>query len=509
MKIFFSADDSLLKIFKTLEKIQRWKDIEIFIEPEHALFDNEWRWKQIKEVLDKKSINATFSTKSEKCKRFFDSIGLKTNYLEQNKIKKIFNTLYLFFFDIKKFHLDTKWKKYGTIFIFGFEIVFILWILYLIYMLIVPNAKITINPSQQTETIIYNFRYYPAQNTEYTQYSKHINIPYYTWSFEYKYDLSMNTINMKYLQNPSIWEIKIINTTDQEITLIPNTRFITDDGRLFKITNYITIPAWYSDVPWEKIVRVKAMEQDDNWIVMWSRWNIPQWTKLYIKNLKQSFFLKEIYAVAMQDFTWWDLNSEWEISSEDISLLSEKLATYIEQQKKNIAIQNFSDKEWVLLTFSDTINYKIKSIDIPHEVWEKTSLINWTVAAQINFIYIKRTDLIKAFSEYIQQRPSEKSKFISIDKNSLVFYEDDWSSDDKWVFVVPTKIQVIQWYDFEKDINWILDEIKDHIVWAEKEEARVYILKYPEISSVKIKLSPRWYSSIPKLKSRIKTFINQ
>ena len=507
MKIFFSADDSLLKIFKTLEKIQRWKEVEIFIEPEHTLFDNEWWWKQIKEILDKKAIKATFNTKSEKCKNFFDSIGLKTNYLEQNKIKKIFKTLYLFFFNIKKFHLE--WNRYWMVFVFWFEIIFILGILYLLYMLIVPNAKITINPSQQTETIIYNFRYYPAEDSEYPQYSKHINIPYYTWSFEYKYTLSMNTINMKYLQNPSVWEIKIINTTDQEITLIPNTRFITDDGRLFKITNYITLPAWYDWIPWEKIVRVKAMEQDDNWIVMWSRWNIPQWTKLYIKNLKQSFFLKEIYAVAMQDFTWWDLDSEWEISLEDIDLLSEKLSTYIEQQKKNIAIQNFSDKEWILLTFSDTIVYEIKSIDIPHEIWEKTSLINWTITAQIGFIYIKWADLISAFSEYIQQRPSEKSKFISIDKNSLIFYEDDWSSDDKWVFVVPTKIQAIQWYDFEKDINWILDEIKNHIVGAEKEDARIYILKYPEVSSVKIKVSPRRYYSIPKLKSRIKILINQ
>ena len=509
MKLFFSADDSLLKIFRTLEKIQRWKEVEISIEPEHALFDNEWWWKQIKEILDKRSIKAIFPTQSEKCKNFFEKFWLKTDYVEQNKIKKFFRTIYLFFFNIKKFHLDTKWKKYWMVFVFWFEILFILGILYLIYSLIIPNAKITINPSQQTETIIYNFRYYPAQDTEYPQYSKHISIPYYTWSFEYKYELSMNTTNMKYLQNPSIWEIKIINTTNQEITLIPNTRFITEDGRLFKITNYVTLPAWYEGIPWEKIVRVKAMEQDDNWIVMWSRWNIPQGTTLYIKNLKQSFFLKEIYAVAMQDFTWWDLDSEWEIRAEDISILSWKLASYIEQQKKNIAIQNFSDKEWILLTFDNTINYDIKSIDIPHEIWEKTSLINWTITVELWFFYIKWSDLINAFSEYIQQRPSEKSKFISIDKNSLVFYEDDWSNDNKGVFVVPTKIQAIQWYDFEKDINWILDEIKDHIVWAEKEEARVFILKYPEISSVKLKISPRWYSSIPKLKSRIKISINR
>lgn len=508
MKLFFFADDSLYKIFKTLEKIPRWKEVEISIEPTHSLFDNEWRWKQIKDIIDKRSIRATFSTQNEKCKKFFDKIWLKTNYVETNKIMKVLRMIYLFFFNIKKFHLDTKWKKYWVFLIFWFEILFILWILYLVYSLVIPNAKITINPSQNTETIIYNFRYYPVRDSEYLEYSKHIKIPYYTGSFQYKYDLSMNTTNIKYLQNPSIWEIKIINTTNESFTFVPKTRFITEDGRLFQTTNYVELPAWYDWLAWEKIIRVKAMEQDDNGILMWARWNIPQWTKLYIKNLKQSYFLQEIYAIAMQDFTWWSLDSEWEITAKDIDLLSGKLVTYIEQQKKNIAIQNFSNKDWILLTFPDTINYKITDINIPHEIWEKTSLINWTITAEISFIYITWSDLVAAFSEYIQQRPSEKSKFISLDQNSLTFYEDDWSSDNKWVYVVPTKIQVIQWYDFSKDINWILDEIKDHIVWDDTENARTYILQYPEISSVKLKISPRWYSNIPKLKSRIKIMVN-
>jgi hypothetical protein len=55
----------------------------------------------------------------------------------------------------------------------------------------------------------------------------------------------MNTTNIKYLQNPSIGEIKIFNKTEKEFALVPNTRFITDDGRLFQTTNWIEIPAGY------------------------------------------------------------------------------------------------------------------------------------------------------------------------------------------------------------------------------------------------------------------------
>jgi hypothetical protein len=43
MKFFFAKTDSLYKIFKSLEKIPPHRKVEIFIDPEHALFDNE-RW---------------------------------------------------------------------------------------------------------------------------------------------------------------------------------------------------------------------------------------------------------------------------------------------------------------------------------------------------------------------------------------------------------------------------------------------------------------------------------
>jgi hypothetical protein len=42
MKFFFAKTDSLYKIFKSLEKIPSHRSVEIFIDPEHALFDNEW-----------------------------------------------------------------------------------------------------------------------------------------------------------------------------------------------------------------------------------------------------------------------------------------------------------------------------------------------------------------------------------------------------------------------------------------------------------------------------------
>jgi hypothetical protein len=57
----------------------------------------------------------------------------------------------LFFFNIKKFHLQTyESKKYLFILIFFFEVLLILWILRFIISLIVPSANITLQASESS-----------------------------------------------------------------------------------------------------------------------------------------------------------------------------------------------------------------------------------------------------------------------------------------------------------------------------------------------------------------------
>gem|GEM_PF-3018136 len=46
--------------------------------------------------------------------------------------------------------------------------------------------------------------------------------------------------------------------------------------------------------------------------------------------------------------------------------MSDKLATYVSQQKKNIAKQNFNVKNSLLLAFDNTITSTIKNIEIPY-----------------------------------------------------------------------------------------------------------------------------------------------
>ena len=310
MKFFFTKTDSLYKIFKSLEKIPPHKSVEIFIDPEHTLFDNEWRWWQIKDILEQNQIDATFVTKNRKNRDYFNSVWLNVNFEKEKHIQKAINIFYLFFFNIKKFHLQTyESKKYLFGLIFFIEALLILWILRFIISLIVPSANIIIQPSESIETIIYNVRYYPHNYPSSSAENRFLYVPFYTWSINYKHELTISTANSKYLTNPSQWQIKIYNKKKQEYTLIKNTQFVTSDWLIFRATKDFTLPAWTKKHPSETIITVRADELDENWQLIGIRWNIPFKTQMIIKKLEESAIAKDIRAESIENFYWWNAES--------------------------------------------------------------------------------------------------------------------------------------------------------------------------------------------------------
>lgn len=508
MKLFFLKEHSLYKIFKTIEKVPNGRTIHIYIDPEHSFFDNEWRGKEIKELLQKKNLNAMFVTKTEKSKYFFSSLWLTVLHQEKHKIVKYLRLIYDFFFNIKKFHLQVYTKKnYIFYVVFGFEVFFVLVILYLLYSLLLPSTRLNIIPTSQIENVIYNFRYYPFSDDQFEQYSRYLSMPYYTGYIDYKYDMTISTANIKYIQQPSQWTIELINKIPKDYSFVKNTRFVTEDGRQFLSVQDFVVPQWTEINPGKVLVTLKAMEQDIQGVLMWSRGNIVKWTQVFIKNMKTSYYAQNIYGQVLEDFSGGNLQSEWVVSVKDIDILSWKLVDSLYKQKLNIVFDNFKSTENMVLSFDSLISTQIKDVQIKNVPGEKTPLLKWTIVARFNFNYIKRSDLLAAVDKYVKQRLYDKMKVFEVDDSSIVFFKD--ISKETWaVFVIPTKVEIKQSYDFSKDINNIVSDMKERVVWLSEEKAREILFSYPEISSFDITIRPPRYTTVSKLKSRIKVYIN-
>ena len=508
MKLFFLKEHSLYKIFKTIEKVPNWRTIYIYIDPEHSFFDNEWWGKEIKELLQKKSLNALFVTKTDKSKYFFSSLWLAVLHQEKHKLLKYLRLVYDFFFNIKKFHLQVYTKKnYIFYVVFAFEILFVLVIIYLLYSLILPTTRVNIMPTTKVESVIYNFRYYPFSNAQFEKDSRYLVLPYYTWYIDYKYDMTISTANINYMQKPSQWTIEIVNMIPKDYSLLKNTRFVTADGRQFVAQKDFVVPQWTEINPWKVSVVISAMEQDSEGVLMWSRGNIVKWTKVFIKNMKNSYYAQNIYGQVLEDFTGWALQTAWVVTQKDIAILSWKLVDALYKQKKNIVFNNFKTPDTIVLNFDSLISTTIGPIQVQNVPGEKTPLLKWSIIARFNFNYIKKSDLLAVVSTYVQQRMYDKMKKSEIDTSSIVFFKD-MKQESGHIFVIPTKIDIKQSYDFGKDINNILPDMKERIVGLSKENARTVLFSYPEISSFTLTIRPPRYTTVSKLKSRIHVSVN-
>lgn len=116
MKLFFLKNDSLYKIFTTLEKIPKKSNVQIFVESENQFFNNVRRSKQIDKILHKREIEAIFIAENKKQEAFFEKNNINHDIKKQSQISKFINLLYRFFFNIKKFHLHTYENKNYTFF---------------------------------------------------------------------------------------------------------------------------------------------------------------------------------------------------------------------------------------------------------------------------------------------------------------------------------------------------------------------------------------------------------
>ena len=193
---------------------------------------------------------------------------------------------------------------------------------WLIISLILPSATIQIQTSEENEIIIYNFRYYPGHESRYIEESRYLNIPYYTGKIDYQYTLTVSTANIKHITNPSQGQIKIYNKLPQSYSLIRNTRFVTSDNLVFRALQDFTIHSGDEKKPSETIIQVQADERDENDQIIGVKGNIRMNTPMRIKNLNESFYLKDIWAESIEPFTGGSTQSTGSVTEKDIEILS-------------------------------------------------------------------------------------------------------------------------------------------------------------------------------------------
>ena len=512
MKLKFGSKDSVYKIFSSLEKLIPGKMVYIFIDEDNPIFDNIWRWLQIKELLGSKNIKYAFVPLNKAQQRYYQEAGL--NIQDQTSTpswrQKLVDILFVVGSRQKELILSRSSK--GAYFILFIELLAIFLGVWYIWNILNTSAVVLVKPAYEVKHYVYPFVYY--DNTlnidKLIPAEEKIYVPYYTWSFEYEQALSIPTQDIKYLSKQAEGVLKIYNYTPKSYPLRATTRFVTRDGLVFRSKHWVNVPSGTPANPGIAYVEVRADEVDEQGNVIWARWNISTGEVLYIKNLWQSLFEKKIVAYPTKPFQWWETQKVGTVTTWDIANLKKLIESRFQKNLKKIIKAHLrANTDQISLPVS-LADYKIKRWDIQTPLNSNQGEVKWVGVFEVSYKYINSDDFRAAVDKYLMQRPSEVFKVVRISTSDVQFLDiQDWSEDFNLppykVLRIFTDFKIIAGYDFKRDTNFIKEAIKEKIKGKTAKEAVDIIRKdfWDQIDSVWIKISPPWYDQLPQLKSRI------
>jgi len=316
--------------------------------------------------------------------------------------------------------------------------------------------------------------------------------------------------------NISTWEIEIYNKLKEKQTLIPNTRFITEEWIVFRTESWVSIPGSVMDnfwniTPWTATVKVKSDNKDESWKFIWERWNIKEWLTLTLPGLSPDL-REEIYWKSLNDFTGWNNNYQKVISQEDINRAKEIFTKKIQDEvlisiKNDILTRNKENNTSIdILPWADSIQYS--SININIEPWvsewdvRDNFKLEWNITAQI-YTYNKEVVLQKLKALFNEKRLEWVETIWYFDENSLRMSEVINKENRPFSIKSTFEMEAVFFHDFLHEKNSFTESLKQQIRWMPKQEAESYLLNNPKISNVNIRLRPFFAKNISNIYNNI------
>ena len=500
MIINFSKSDTFFTIIKTFQKLPDLKSLTVDIDPDNEIFRHQRRWEQIKETIASKNLDVTWIVRSEFAHTYCVWLWFNTQKPQSSwSYKQFFVTLYSFFFRLKTFQFYLVHQKNTLAYIIlGIEWLIVWWLLYFIALYLIPSAVITITPAYEAQDFVYNYRFVLSWDT-----SSALSIPVKQATLTINQFRNSPLQNIRYSAQASVWTVTIYNTLNREYTLKPFTRLITNDWLLFRTTSWVQIPKNVGTTPWQITVQIESMENDEAWQLIWKRWNIPTNTYLYIRNLRESRDQKKIYALSRTDFSWWVTLASWVVTQKDIDTFRNSIATYLSWDRLKILVNELWDQTAIKpLLDRELTTVRLDEFTTNVKPWDQLTWFWASFWATLTYHYVAWTDILRAVKIYLSQRQSSNFHLIDIDKTSVIFYDKQWLTS--WVFIVPTKVSVLRWYNFIIDPANYQSTLLKEIAWKSAKQAESVLLWNPDIAAVTISTRPFWINTLPSLQSRIR-----
>lgn len=307
-------------------------------------------------------------------------------------------------------------------------------------------------------------------------------------------------------------KITIYNTTRNGWDLVPKTRFQNADGLIFRINDYVKVPAANTEGPGKAEAFVIADPVDANGVVIGERGNIGP-SKFFLPGLQENSRSK-IYAESAEPFSGGVTDFNSFITAEDIEAAKKQLTdslinSAISELKGLVDEQSKlagNGTVYTLLEGDGAIKTGEPQISLPKDL-ENKEVTEFSITGEINVsgVYYNHEEMIAILRDELELKKSPQKELVRINEDSTSYRIFEWDEAAGKVKLT-ANIKGIEQYEIDTDKEngkRLLQKIRDHIAGKEVEIAKQYIQNLPEVNKVEIKSWPAWAPTVPKLPDNI------
>jgi hypothetical protein len=313
--------------------------------------------------------------------------------------------------------------------------------------------------------------------------------------------------------------ITVYNEISAPQSMRPNTRFVTEEGLVFRSDEWINVPSARVINGVTEIgsveVYVRAEPTDEAGRAVGSRWNIPTGEFLSIPWLK--FNRDKIYAKAKENFIWWADSAVRVITAAELKkwegTLREQLGRIARTSLQDwLDSENTSKGEDFAILSGDSISLTGETMVIasgqkvgePAEEIEIQGSITATA-----LIYDKKAVVDHLKSVFYDKLLSGTDKELNIQEDSLRLANIIERAPDDTTIKATMEMDTTITYDLENPMNELTRRMKIMIAWLPEKEAIARLKEWGRVNDVEISFSPFWLSRVSSNQDNIEFIIRK
>ena len=342
------------------------------------------------------------------------------------------------------------------------------------------------------ETASYNFEFTAGEGFEKIDASNN-KIPLNIIKIDSEESNTYPTTGKKHIAEEASGEITVYNEYDfKSQALRATTRFLSKDGKLFRIRESVIIPGFTRvegvDIPGQIMVKIYADEPGEEYNIESTSFTLPA--------LQGSAKYNSIYARSTKAMTG-GVNTEVTYFSEsDYITAKDKLEKLVKTKNEQDIANKISDEVTDLSDLKKIGEINVNTDVVVGEVTDNFEII---VSMQSSVPTILKNDLNELIDKKVAEK-LEKNKMVL--ENSRSFEVGDILASDDGEIIIPVSVKQY----LVTEIN--IDRLKEEIANKNEKELTTYFNNISGIKSTSVSLEPKWIKKIPSSYDKINITID-